>query len=58
MFCYPMDGSMEEFENFAVCLQASLINHSCVPNTFSYSIGDVFFFKAGRNIEAGTEITT
>lgn len=52
-----MDG-MIETNKYAVCLNASLLNHSCVPNTYTYSIGDVFFFKAVNNLDAGTEITT
>lgn len=38
-------------------IRASLINHSCVPNTTKGFIGDVIVIRAARRIDAGEEIT-
>lgn len=34
-----------------------MINHDCVPNTRSYTIGDVYVVRAIDDLPAGTEIT-
>ncbi len=36
---------------------ARFINHSCRPNCYSQVIGRTIWIRAGRNIEAGEELT-
>ena len=43
--------------HFGIFDLPSLINHSCVPNTFHFFIGDFVFIKASRDIKKGEEIT-
>ena len=35
---------------------ASLFNHSCDPNVFRYSLGDILVFRAARDIQPGEEL--
>ena len=35
---------------------ASLFNHSCDPNVFRYSLGDLLIFRAAREIQPGEEL--
>jgi len=34
----------------------SFFNHSCMPNTFYYTHGDMIFFTSSTMISAGTEL--
>ena len=36
---------------------ARFINHACTPNCYSQVIGRTIWIRAGRNIEAGEELT-
>ncbi|GFZ43667.1 hypothetical protein JCM24511_01387 [Saitozyma sp. JCM 24511] len=36
----------------------SLMNHSCIPNTSSFSLGDLMVVRALHDLQKGTEITT
>jgi uncharacterized protein len=36
---------------------ARFINHSCKPNCYSHIVGRDIWIRAGRNIEAGEELT-
>ena len=36
---------------------ARFINHSCVPNCYSQIVGHTIWIRAGRNIQAGEELT-
>ncbi|KAG2434854.1 hypothetical protein HXX76_007739 [Chlamydomonas incerta] len=36
---------------------ASLLNHSCMPNTVAFVIGDTLFVRAARKVAAGSELT-
>ncbi|PNW80897.1 hypothetical protein CHLRE_07g334250v5 [Chlamydomonas reinhardtii] len=36
---------------------ASLLNHSCMPNTVAFVVGDTLFVRAARKVAAGSELT-
>lgn len=42
----------------AIWIKFSFMNHSCDENTNRFSIGDIIFVKAKRDIAKGDEITT
>ncbi|GLC59143.1 hypothetical protein PLESTB_001453100 [Pleodorina starrii] len=37
--------------------EASLLNHSCIPNTVAYVVGDTLFVRAARRVGGGAELT-
>jgi hypothetical protein len=51
------DGEQQHVGGGAVFFAPSFINHSCVPNATYYTIGDMMFVRANRDIEEGEELT-
>lgn len=43
-------------EGLAVFHVPSFFNHSCMPNTFYYTIGDMIFIKSAADIASGSEL--
>jgi tetratricopeptide (TPR) repeat protein len=54
----PMtEGEQREIGGGAVFYAPSFINHSCVPNATYFTIGDMMFVRANRDIQEGEEIS-
>jgi hypothetical protein len=51
------DSEQQHVGGGAVFFAPSFINHSCVPNATYYTIGDMMFIRANRDIENGEELT-
>jgi hypothetical protein len=51
------DGEQRDIGGGAVFYAPSFINHSCVPNSTYFTIGDMMFVRANREIEEGEEIS-
>ena len=41
----------------ALFFAPSFLNHSCIPNTSYFTVGDMMFIKANQQIEEGEELT-
>ncbi|GIL89236.1 hypothetical protein Vretimale_18572 [Volvox reticuliferus] len=37
--------------------EAAMLNHSCLPNTVAYIVGDTLFVRAARKVGGGSELT-
>lgn len=61
--CPAIRSSLDDEEDSVagstgIWLQASYMNHSCLPNTSRAFIGDMMIVRAARDIKAGEEILT
>ena len=52
-----MEGEQRDAGGGAVFYAPSFINHSCIPNATYFTIGDMMFVRANRDIQQDEEIT-
>lgn len=58
LFCAKYMCNAFDYKNKSSFLfTATLLNHSCIPNTIFGIVDDIFIFQAIRNIKVGEEIT-
>eukprot|EP00798_Chlamydomonas_sp_ICE-L_P007806 gene7806-1003_t len=49
--------SWESKNGVGLWIRPSLFNHSCLPNSIYFSVGDVMFISTVRDVEAGEELS-
>lgn len=54
---YAIEDSKNNIDGGALFYAPSFLNHSCIPNSTYFSVGDMVFIKTNCDVEEGEELT-